>query len=540
MKRFLIVLSVAFCSVLLAVFVRTVEAKIVASPPVKVNVVGGTTITDEKINDMFKEGNKILKQANVSLDNDPNVSRGVSDEGNKDDKIQTGEDAKLDEKGQEEINGKFGNGIGLKVYITNQIHDDNDVLGCAPHVTEDANGNLEGKPIIYIKNDPCTSAKKLGVVLAHEACHVFTLGDKDIIDINDSLKFEFCDDNGHVNDNNNLMDPTPTEDSNELTPIQRTEVFVGAARHCKKVKVVKVENNVAPKIVTMPLMRGGWVDDMYEVPLPYIDLGAGFFFAEHPLSNLEISILLEGRFPPMPIDVLYTIYLNTDGSPGVDRTIEIHVQGVHPGGEVTASLQNNIGGTTTLLPFASTQRIKKIIDHETSPYSEPYVDGVYLQVPMELLGEISGWMDGLVTSREMFSMLSDEVMFTWEDTSETDPAIELLTTQIEEGDLVEISGQNYGPSTEVTIYVDDEPIGTAITDPSGNFFFSEVFFFEPGSDPFDGGVPADAVVRGKDGEGNSDFSILHIKPFDGDVNMDTVVDFKDIAVIGNHWLTGAE
>lgn len=546
MKGFLIVLSVIFCLFLFEGVVRTIEAKVVASPPVKVNVLDGVDIDDDKINDMVKEANKILKQADVSLDLDPNISRGVSDEGNGDDKIQAGEDANLDEKGQKEINEEFGNGIGLKVYFTNQIHDNNGVTGCAPHVTEDANGNLKGKPIIYIKNDPCRSNKQLGRTLAHEACHVFTLGDKGLVDINDSLKFEFSDSNGHVMDINNLMYPRAT-DGNELTPIQRAEIFVGAARHCNKIKnVVRPNNNAAPIIVTWPLMRGGWVDDMYEVPLQYIDLGAGFFLAEHPLSNLEISILTEGLFPPEIVNLLYSVCINTDGNSltgipvgpisGVDRIIEINVQGEHPGGEVTAHLQNTISGAVTFLPFASTQRIKKIIDHNTAPYSEPYVDGIYLQVPMELLGEISGIMEGLVTSYDAGTTMSDEVTFFWEDTSATDPAMELVTTQIEPGDTIEVSGRNYMPNGDVTIYVDDEPIGTTPTDPNGSF--SDVFFFEPGSDPFDGGVPADYVVRAKDAEGNSDFSILELKPFDGDINLDTVVDFKDIAAIADNWLAG--
>ena len=200
-----------------------------------VNVLDGVDdMNDAEINDMFKEANKILKQADVSLDLDPNISRDVNDEGNGDDKIQSGEDAKLDEKGQDEINKKFGNGVGLKVYITNQIHGANDTLGCAPHVTEDANGNLEGKPIVYIKNDPCESNEDLGNTLAHEICHVLTLGDKDLVDINDGLKFEFSDSNGHVMDTNNLMHPSGTADSNGLTSIQRTEVFLGAARNRKK------------------------------------------------------------------------------------------------------------------------------------------------------------------------------------------------------------------------------------------------------------------------------------------------------------------
>jgi hypothetical protein len=192
------------------------------------------------------------------------------------------------------------------------------------------------------------------------------------------------------------------------------------------------------------------------------------------------------------------------------------------------------------LPFASTQRIKKIIDHNTTPYSEPYVDGVYLQVPMELLGENTGMMDGMVASLDFGSALSDEVIFIWEDTSDTDPAMELITTQIEPGDPIEVSGQNYMPGSEITVFVDDEPIGSTFADGGGSF--SDVFFFEPGSDPFDWGLCSAPwyFVRARDTEGGSDYSILELKPYAGDINMDTVVDFKDFGAMCNNWLAGVE
>jgi hypothetical protein len=546
MKRFSIALSIVFCLLLFACLINKAQAKVVASPPVKVNVVGGTAINDDKIKDVFKEANKVLDQADVSLDNDPNVSHNVDDQGNHDDKIQQNEEEKLDEAGQGEINGKFGNGVGLKVYFTNQIRDDNNILGLAPHVTEDANGKLKGKPMIYVKNDPCLSNKDLGRVLAHEACHVFTVGDKDVYDINDLLKFKFSDANGHVMDINNLMHPAGNEDSNKLTPIQQTEVFNGAARHCKKIKIVKsVSRLIAPTVTTIPQMIGGWIDDMNDVipPLGYNDLGAGFFYAKYPLDNLEFSILTEGLFPLTPVNMTFSMYLNSDGNlgtgdpapiPGVDKIIEITVTGEHPGGEVTASIRDTVSGIVTFLPFASTQRIKKIVDHNTTPYSEPYVDGLYLEVPMELMGENNGTIQGLLTSLDFGSGASDNVFFFWEDTSDTDPALTLVTTQINPGDPITVSGKNYAPYSEISIYVDDELISTTFADANGGFIDGP--HFDPGSDPFDGGVPADAVVRARDAEGGSDYSILEIVPYDGDINADNAVNFYDVALLANNWL----
>jgi hypothetical protein len=543
MKRFLTASSVASCLFFFVCLVETAKAKDVASPPVKVNVLPGVDANDAKIKDIFKKANKILDQADVSLDNDPNVSRDVNDQGNGDGNIQENEEPALDEAGQDEINKGFGEGVGLKVYFTNQIRDDNNILGLAPHVEEDANGNLDAKPIIYIKNDPALTNEQLGHVLAHEACHVFTLGDKDIVDIG-FFKLRFSDANGHIMDPNNLMNPVIT-DGNELGNGQRYEVLEGAKRHCKKIKKVERLNNMeAPKIKDVYQIRGGWVDERYEVPLEYVDLGAGFFYAQNPLANLEFSILTEGLFPLTPVDMLVAIYINSDGDPatgipigpvlGIDRIIEINVSGQHPGGEVMAHLQNTVAGTTAFLPFASTQRIKKIIDHNSAPYSEPYVDGLYLQVPMQLLGDVNGVMNGMVTSLDTNSGFSDEVMFAWEDTSATDPLLTLVTTQINPGDAIELIGQNYAPYSEISIYVDDELIHTTFADANGGFIDGP--HFDPGSDPFDGGVPADAVVRARDSEGGSDYSILEIVPFAGDINADVAVDFYDVALLANNWL----
>ncbi len=551
MKHFLIVSSVIVCLLLIVGIAAKTQAKDTASPPVKVNVLDGVDVNDSKIKDIFKEANKILKQADVSLDLDSDIATDVNDEGNNDGNIQEGEESALDEAGQDEINDEFGNGAGLKVYFTNQIRDNNSILGLAPHVEEDANGNLDAKPIIYLKNDPTKSNEKMGNTLAHEACTVFTLGDKDVVDRTGKVGyFRYSDDDGHVPfDPNNLMHPTA--DGNELTPAQRYEVLQGAKRHCKKIKKVeRVNNLIAPQVVTVSQIRGGWVDDMNDVipPLEYVDLGAGFFFAEHLWSNMEISILTEGLFPPTPIDMLFTININSDGDPctgipvgpvpGVDRIIEISVVNEQPGGEVSASMQNTIAGTFMHLPFASTQRIKKIVDHNTAPYSEPYVDGVYLQVPMELLGEVNDFMQGLVTSYDYGSGASDEVIFFWEDTTDTDPALTLVTTQINPGDSIELIGENYAPYSEISIYVDDELVSTTFADANGGFIDGP--HFDPGSDPFDGGVPADAVVRARDAEGGSDYSILEIVPHDGDINADIAVDFYDVALLANNWLIRVE
>jgi len=552
--------------------VQFAKADEVVKVPLKVNVLKGVEITDEKIKELVKEANKILKQADVAFE-DPNISRNVSDENNNDDKIQNGEDNKLDEAGQKELNDTYGAGQGVKVYITNQVHDNNNTNGCAPHVTEDANGNLQGKPVIYLKNRPADSDKEKGSTLAHEGCHVFTLGDAEIIDVNFIWPFwniTISDSNGHVNDPNNLMYPYGkyTKDGNSvprgtgLTEAQKNEIKKGAKRHATRAKTVtkSPRKSTAAPVHDVPVffIHGGFVDDMFEPGIfnPFSDLGAGFLYAENPAANLQISLLTEGLYystvPPEMEFIMYMIAMNTDndvatgvpmaGLPGADVWIQIRLYGHHPGGKVIAELHYPASGDAINLPFCSTQRISKIIDK--TEYPEPperidYVDGVYLEVPMPLLKITANQIPSYVVSQNMQSGEHDEAGFTWQLYDYSQPVFKLLTPRIEPGQLVDFVGHNYKPFEPVEIKIDGDIAAIVPAGPDGSIHGTiwldpSFFVFDVDDEYYDYFFVTAREAFG----GREDFSIIELVPNVADIFADRVVNFRDLAVFADNWLIG--
>lgn len=538
-----------------------------AKVPIKVNVLKGVNITDEEIKEIVKEANKILKQAKIAFD-DPNISRNVDDEGNNDDEIQAGEDPNLDEAGQKELNDTFGEGKGIKVYITNEIYDNNNINGVAPHVKEDPNGDLQGKPIIYLKNRPDDPNKKKGASLAHESCHVFTLGDKDIVDLEwegFSPKIETSDSDGHVDDPNNLMYPyakyekdgNDVDRGTELTDWQKAEILKGAKRHAKKAKIAdkapKKKDSSAYTVVTLPIIHGGYVDDMGEPGLvtAYSDLGAGFLFAENPISNLEISLLLEGTFPSYDVNMVFTMYFDVDNNDltgdsygsatGIDKVLTMQLSGSHPGGPFMANLLDVATGRSIFLPFGSTQTIMKIIDKTEHPYPpevEDYVGGLYQQVPLQLLNITANEVPIWVTSDNPATGDFDEAGFVWQLFDVNEPAFQLLTTRIEPGQPLDFTGRNFTPDSDVGIFLDDNFIGSTVAQLDGTIddsilLDSSYYVFDIDDEYYDF-----FFVTARDAFGKSDFSIVELVPNEADIYADTVVNFKDFAVLANNWLAG--
>jgi hypothetical protein len=123
---------------------------------------------------MVAEANKILKQADIKIkfNKATDINRGVDDQGNNNDRIETGEDDKLDPQGVKELNEHTGDDDqGFKIYITNEIHGSPTTLGLAAHNPD--------VPVIYLKSGQ--SAEKGGNTIAHEFSHVYTLGPNHVV-----------------------------------------------------------------------------------------------------------------------------------------------------------------------------------------------------------------------------------------------------------------------------------------------------------------------------------------------------------------------
>jgi hypothetical protein len=123
-----------YSGILSVAYATPIEQKF-AKVPVQIDVLKGVSVTDDDIQKMIEEANRVLKQTNIQLEFDKkkNIQRDWKDQGNNNNKIETGEDNKLDEAAQKEINAKFGAGKGIKIVITDEIHGDTNTNGLAPH-----------------------------------------------------------------------------------------------------------------------------------------------------------------------------------------------------------------------------------------------------------------------------------------------------------------------------------------------------------------------------------------------------------------------
>ncbi|UCG56170.1 MAG: hypothetical protein JSU70_15015 [Phycisphaerales bacterium] len=568
---------VAFCvyvaiSVCLGAVVCADEFTMV---PAMVNVLKGVDANDSDIDAIIKECNKILKQANVQLEfSVKNIVRDVNDTGNKDGKIQLAEEIKLDEAGQKELIGKFGAGKGIKICITNKIRDKDATRGLAPHSKQE-NGQLTAKPIIYIKNLPKVKKESRGNDLAHETCHVLTLGKGHWIDKSRNKKAEGA---HNTDDTNNLMyphNPYRKKDGElgdrgkKLTDDQIKEIQKGAKR-LGNTKVAKIRINergipVIYEMAPLPTVHGGFVDDMGDVGPAYIDLGAGFLYAETPSAELQISLLLEGMFPEvMDGFVIFSVYLDTDndattGEPfydavGVDKIIDVEVGldsiigmqpwDFRPGMPVPAYLFDVATFERTPLPSGVVERIVKILDGPDEsglPKVTDHVDGVSLRVPMELLDLTSEVVPGWVVSEDWPSFSPgdiDQVAFEWYLIVPDPPILTLSANHLKAGDQLGFTGRNFTPGSEVEISLDNKLIGTALVGPEGTF---------EGSLPWSEWHPSPVLdsrgfyhVTARDPSGSFGWSVVKVHPNPADLNTDGIVDSKDFSSFADNWLsTGA-
>jgi len=518
--------------------------------PAKVNVLKGVTVSTDDIKAVVNEANEILKKAKIQLEfnSAKDIKTDASDTGNDDGNIQSSEETALDEAGRKELDNSFGGGKGIKIYITNKIRDKDSTRGLAPHAKE-KDGKLSAKPVIYLKKTTATNKSK-GNDLAHETCHVLTLGKNHVIDKANNKNA----DNTwhHPDDPNNLMYPynpytrdgKPVDRGSNLTDDQIKEIQEGAKR-LGKTKVVKTtDKQIGFLVDPLPTLHGGFVDEMGETPTPFLDLGAVQFFAETPSAPLEINLLLEGQFPgsPLPAEVRYSIYFNSDnndltgenyGIPGVDKIVDIYVWGQQPRGPLDSGIYDIQSGRFDRLPCGSVERISKILDSSDDllpPEVTDYVDGVRQTVPIELLElSLESVVPVFVDAVDFSSSEFDEFGFPWTPSDPGEPNFRLSNTRLNPCDPLVFSGSNFTPGADVEILFNDDLQAILPGTPAGDIGGSVPL--PPGADFGTHFVTARDTVSGR-----FDFSVCQVVPNIADLNRDRVVNLPDVQIIGDNWL----
>lgn len=502
--------------------------------PVQVNVLKGVTISDDDIAEIVKEANAILKQAKVALefDKSKNITRDFNDQGNNDNKVDSGEDAKLDKFSVEELEKKFGKGKGYKVIFSDGIHGTATIGGLSPHDPD--------TPVTYINLKPTPEVKgnkAKGNDLAHEFAHVFTLGKNHKIDGTTNADDTWH----HPTDKKNLMYPFNNGDTiirgGELTPDQIKEIQEKAKK--RGTTKAKTETSVVPRNTR----HGSFTDDLNDTGTAHVDLFGGTFFIDHGSNTLDMTLGLNGVIPDGPFRTDYSVFFNTDDNPvtgvpfgvfeGVDKVVRLQTVRPTAGAEATvgAILIDPVVGSTQPIGGGFFERIDKIndvLDEGLDPFAITNRDKINQLIPIndfEITGDnILIGLDGIDFFTSQFDV---KEYFEFETGGNGGPFLDIFPLVGKPGDRINVFGSGFVPNSVVDLFIDDKPLDASFLtdlfgDFSGDFLVpneEEDFWFITARDAFsqplpDVGPSPLALGAAEPGFG-FDFSILTIVPEPG-------------------------
>jgi len=473
--------------------------------PVKVNVLRGVTKTDEEIDEMIKEANKILEKAGTKLvfDKKKNINRNVSDEGNNDGKVTREERDKLRKKGVEELDNLFGKGKGIKITLVN------DIIDGGACTTTGVSIHNPAIPNIFVK---CTgTAKEKGRTIAHEFGHVFTLGSGHKIDGKTN-----ADGNGHhPTDKDNLMWGTRPGGTN-LTPDQKKEIQKNAKSRSGNGGTKKQSGN--PGVVRLDTKHGSWTDDMGDAATPYIDLWIGSLFAEGPTANLDVTITVYGLNPTESnVRSRFQVLFNTDNNAstgstfgsfiGIDKVLGITLNGTYPfasPSEFSAYLYHVASGINQTLAPGVVTRNEEFIDvvAPNIPLTYDHSDSISQSLDLNLLGSLADQIPTGIRATNLTTSEFDEANFTWIFRPSPAASVDMQPTTGIPGNPVSLSGTNFSPLSNVSIFIDENLILQTTTSSDGTFTANFIIPTVPAGNYF---------ITAMDDNVLYDFSVLHVK-----------------------------
>lgn len=484
--------------------------------PLKVNVLKNVTMSDDEIQKMVEEANKILKQAKVKLEFDKakNINRDVDDGGNHNNQISEDELKKLWKAALDELKEKFGEEKGYKIYIADGVFKDgNPYGGLTPHPSGEGNPETV-TPVSAIKKTAGESAPKRGRKLAHEIAHALTLGKNHCID--DNTK---ADDGGHSSNTKNLMyhsntnGPFGAPSGTELTACQIMEICKGAK------KWGKTKQREGDPVITIPDHRhGSWTDPLDDVTRPHIDLYFGTLFAENAGADLQCGFVLGGMHPAgVDVHTQLEVLFDADNNPatgipigsfsGIDQILRIHLTGqfpfLAPTGELRAELIDATGVSRPLAPGLAgrTYEIADVEEEIETPMTFDVVDYVRQSVPLPMLGPLAVHVPAGVRATDLASGETDEVSFAFPFGAPYSPLLEMSPLAGGGNEPLQLHGTGFTPLSNISLLVDDTEVGNAVSASDGSF--SQTIFF-PAAEA------GDYFVTARDEFRNFDFSVYKV------------------------------
>ncbi len=507
--------------------------------PVLVNVQKGVTISDDDIAKQIEEANKLLKQGNIKLrfDKGKDINRNFNDQGNNNDKIEAGEDKKLDPHAVKELDGHTGyDGVGCKICITNEIHGKPGTLGLAGHDPD--------SPVIYIKAGQ--SAKQGGNTISHEFGHIYTLGkghmvdDKDDADPSNDVK---ADGNGHAPDKGNLMHESAP--GTKLTEDQIAELHKGLKGHCRPSTWV----GRAWRWVGDTLFSVG-PQTLHQVNVRETD----------PADQLGLAVNYAGASAGAATEQFLQVLLDTDSDPltgmpvprpdgtvaeGIDRLVDLHIVGdPEAGGMVEGVLVDGTAGGVPMRPldvgFERVLRFEDGLIDETYPWYDKVMTDLTeseLGLAMPCVAEVLSFdptVPGEYDTSEFFidPLQPADGPFVW-----TPGGTTFLP-----GETIQVLGDGFYhnlPPGDGLIKLDDTLVGTFETGPDS---FFDVFVTLPEGleygDYFLTATAGDPTTGQKVLFGFTMLEILGMIRGPGDANLDGWCDTADYFAMSSNWFDG--
>jgi len=502
--------------------------------PLAVNVLKDVTISDEEIDNIVKEANDNLKQANLHLEFDKtrNIKRNFNDQGNNNDKIEEGEDQKLNDSCVDELDSAYGVGKGYKVVFANQIHGDDDTYGwaimCDPHI-----------PVMYLKVREGT-AKSKGNDLAHETAHLSSLGAGHKID--DTTN---ADSKGHhPTDMTNKMypyNPTPTgvDRGDKFTQDQREEINKGAKKRGKS------KLRTADGVFPTDHCYSWFSDPLDDAPIAHIDIISGFVGSNYENPNIvNANIGVRGLHPSSPVFCTHELFFDTDNNDGtggtyppfqgIEKILRIDLSGQWPftgPGEFLVEIYCVQSGITTPLPPGEVCRYNMVSDMmwPSTPQTNGYHDSICQSFPLDLLGPglLADQLPVGVQLTDIYTGISDdsEFLFQLSCDKETGPMIDINRIQASPGDEIILQGKNFCPGT-IFININGSYDYPPLLETDGTFTISV---------PVPSIEAGDYFIIATDECGLFDFSVINITPSPGEVVVGGTVVEEDIFDIIIYW-----
>jgi len=487
--------------------------------PVLVNVLGNMNPapTADQIEEMIRSANGILAQAGIRLQFDKNtdIKTNVGDTGNNNGTADANELDNLARNARNELDQHMRNkglppGKGVKIILANNI------ANTGPGNLAETPHNPDGLPITIIKFPAPTETLGLpprhAHTLAHELCHMFTLGKGHVVDRATGVTADRA---GHHASRDNLMaggqwelaqnGEFPLNDGRRANPtgstltedqkreirdrarrrgtVRETEAPPPAPRLTAADLRVASAAQTAARLATMD---GVWTDVLGDVATARVDLRAGSLFAE-PNGELFVNISV-GALHSDSTDVVsrFEVLFNTDNSTatgvtsgavsGIDRTLRITLSGRYPftgaAGALTAELCSGLDTSCSPLPAGIVNRVEVFhcagILGEASDAPDVY-DAIEQTLPVSLLGTLAAQVPAGIRSTDVGTAQSDEASFIFVTNPGTMPAVSASPLAGRAGTMVTVVGSNFSASSAIAVLVDDDQVATGTSDGSGAF-----------------------------------------------------------------------